>query len=143
MVVFNGEVLLWNNSEKKKLKAGSFPPLEPSRQLDEKPRPLIIVDSEIDDILKRARDLTDVNIAQKNPKSHIIPINQLQLTLKNLPKTMNLNTIYSEDLNIIAYFDNIVSKSIDDWKTAMDKNLKYKVYLKAFLQILFKQNKEK
>jgi hypothetical protein len=143
VIVTNGEVFLWSNPDKKRLKAGSLVPMEPSRQLEEKPRQLNIVEDQEDEIFIKARDLTDATIALKNPKSHIIPINQLQLTLKNLPKHMDLNIIFAEDLNIISYFDNIVSKSVDDWKNAMEKNLKYKVYLKAFLQILFKQNKEK
>lgn len=143
VVVFNGEVFLWSNPDKKRLKAGSLQAVEQSKQLEEKPRLLNILENELDDLLLQARNKTDASIAQKDPKSQLIPINQLQLTLKNLPKDMDLPIIYSEDLNLTAYFDNVVSKSLEDWKAAMEKNLKYKVYLKAFLQILFKQNREK
>lgn len=94
-------------------------------------------------IFELSKNKTDISKVQKNPKSELKSINHLQLTVKNLPKNMDLNSIYAEDLNIISYFDNVASKSVDEWRVAMKRNIKFKVYLKAFLQILFKQNKEK
>lgn len=144
MIVFDGDVYLFSNPDHRKVKAGSLLPIpqEQLRALEEKPRLLIYAEDD-ETILQQARDLTDHELAKHEPKSSIVSLSSLQLTLKNLPKTMDLSTIYAEDLNILAYFDNVVSKSIADWKSAMAKNLKFKIFLKAFLQLLFKKNKEK
>lgn len=149
---------MWSNPEKKRLNVGSFLPLLETLKIEEREKPRLLMitdplDNEMQDgkekevkkesIFELSKNKTDISKVQKNPKSELKSINHLQLTVKNLPKNMDLNSIYAEDLNIISYFDNVASKSVDEWRVAMKRNIKFKVYLKAFLQILFKQNKEK
>lgn len=76
-------------------------------------------------------------------KSKLLEVSSLQLTLKNLPKSMDIGLIYADDLNIAIYFDKVSTKNLPEWRLVRGKNFKYKVILKAFLQFLFKKNKER
>lgn len=79
---------------------------------------------------------------KKNVDS-IDDIQSLQLSLKNLPKSMSLAAIFQEDGSLAKEFDGIVTKLIADWRKTRETNMKYKVLLKLFLTILFKKSKER
>lgn len=85
---------------------------------------------------KRADEMKGVRVKLKN-------VIRLQLTLKNLPKTMHISNIYAQDHNIGNYFDGIVSKNLSDWREVTEETMKLKVYLSTFLHLLFKLNKER
>lgn len=76
-------------------------------------------------------------------KTKLLDVSNLQLTLKNLPKTMDIGLIYADDNSIANYFDKVANKSLPEWRIVRERNFKYKVILKAFLQFLFKKNKER
>jgi alpha-tubulin suppressor-like RCC1 family protein len=82
------------------------------------------------------------NRRKKNADS-VDDLQGLQLSLKNLPKTMTLAAIYEEDNSLAKEFDGISNKSLAEWRKAKETNMKYKVLLKLFLTILFKKGKER
>lgn len=87
-----------------------------------------------------------ISTSRKRKKKNvdfIDDIQSLQLSLKNLPKSMSLAAIFQEDGSLAKEFDGIVTKFTGDWRKTKETNMKYKVLLKLFLTILFKKSKER
>lgn len=87
-----------------------------------------------------------ISTSRKRKKKNVDSIDDiqsLQLSLKNLPKSMSLAAIFQEDGSLAKEFDGIVTKFTGDWRKTKEINMKYKVLLKLFLTILFKKSKER
>lgn len=136
-------MLAWGNPEKGRLGCSSAPGsqaiLESRAALIYTP---LVVDlkaipaSTLGDTGKEGSEKSVANVKLQNVAS-------LQITLKNLPKSMQIHSIYSQDHNLGNMFDGIVSRHLSKWRSTCEEAMKYKVYLSTFLHLLFKLNKER
>lgn len=151
-IVDNGKVYVWGNSERGKL--GLPPPEMPKPQPGQSNLPPPLPNYVVEEPVELYFNPTWFEVStgkssvfrdgqKKMREAVLMPIQDVQLTVKNLPKTLQLINVYNEDNNLSNYFDNIASKFIGEWRRVREINFKYKVFLKLFLQIIFKKGKEK
>ena len=136
-IVNNGKIFVWGYAEKGRL--GFTKEHLKGSSVVENPTELPISKKRLDGLTIPTTGRSEERRLQKA----LVPVFPIQLTLKNLPKTLVITSIYSEDNNLSNYFDNLSIKFVAPWRTIREVNYKYKIFLKTFLQILFKKGKER